>query len=138
MGVKREACLSAPVDESRIARDLGALSLIGRTSDNSLTRLAYTEAGDEAFEYLVSQSRAIGLNTYRDSFGNLYSMAPAALGRRPVIMGSHLDTVIGGGAYDGSLGVVAALEVMRLVAGTQGLGDLPIVLAPNVFWVTQR
>ena len=92
----------------------GGLAAIGREPGGGWTRLAWTEEDRAARAWFEAEAADRGLEVERDSAGNLW-----AWWRRPeadpgpeaqvVAVGSHLDTVRGGGAYDGALGVVSGL-----------------------------
>ena len=115
-------------DQRRIARDLRELSAIGKNLEtNGVTRLAYTDEEDAVLDYVASQARQIGLEISSDAFGNLFCLHSDSLRDCPIIIGSHLDTVQNGWAYDGTVGVVAALETMRVLAETDN--PPPLVLA---------
>lgn len=103
---------SLTVDGYRLQADLDALSRFGRDPDGGVTRLAYTDADLAARDWLIDRLRAIGLQATVDAAGNVHgSGGPAPR----VICGSHLDSVRSGGAYDGALGVVCALEIARVL-----------------------
>lgn len=111
------------VSSTRIQQDLAAFAAIGRTPDGpGITRLAFTAADADARRHAIGLMRAAGLSVRLDAAGNLFGLTPAALAHpeQTVLMGSHLDTVPSGGAYDGATGVVAALEVVRSLAAEAG------------------
>jgi N-carbamoyl-L-amino-acid hydrolase len=89
---------------------LGPLDTIGRGA-NGITRLAWTPEVAEADAWFAAQAEEIGLRVERDPAGNLWACPPVDPPWWGV--GSHLDSVREGGAYDGALGVVAAFEVAR-------------------------
>jgi hydantoinase/carbamoylase family amidase len=97
----------------RLANTLNEINEFG-SSDKGLMRLAYTEEERKAVAYFTELCIKEGLQVRIDSCGNLIARRE---GRNPdlpaVACGSHLDTVIQGGKYDGAIGVVAALEVVR-------------------------
>jgi allantoate deiminase len=102
-----EAAL-AVVSEERIAGRIGALAAIGRDPAGGITRLALTAEEQAARELVRSWLAPLGYHCDQDDAANLHCRA----GDAPrVLVGSHLDTVPRGGAYDGALGVVAAAEV---------------------------
>jgi N-carbamoyl-L-amino-acid hydrolase len=89
---------------------LGALATIGE-GERGLTRLAWTPEVAKADEWFAAQAEALGLAVERDPAGNLWACPPVSPPWWGV--GSHLDTVREGGAYDGALGVAAGFEVAR-------------------------
>ena len=98
----------------------GRLAEVGRDPDGGWTRLAWTEEDRLARAWFEAEASARGLTVERDPAGNLWAWwpgpDPGADGEDPepvVAVGSHLDTVRGGGAYDGALGVVSGLLAVR-------------------------
>jgi beta-ureidopropionase / N-carbamoyl-L-amino-acid hydrolase len=88
----------------------GGLAAIGRDPAGGWTRLAWTDEDRQARAWFESEAAARGLTVDRDSAGNLWAWwGPDAAAGGVVAVGSHLDTVRGGGAYDGALGVVSGL-----------------------------
>lgn len=103
------------VNLERMRRRLSALTSpeLGGTARGGMDRLALTDADRRARDLLGGWFKQAGLQYRVDDFGNMYGrragLDPAA---DPVLVGSHLDTVPGGGRFDGILGVVVALEVV--------------------------
>jgi hydantoinase/carbamoylase family amidase len=127
MRIDRDACAS------RIAHEINKLSAPPFTSGaDGVTRYAFTEPYMLTLRYLSEQLRALGFTVKLDPVGNLIARnrppSAAAIG-----LGSHCDSVRGGGSYDGALGVVAAIEVARL-AHEQGC-DLPLQI---ISWVEEE
>jgi beta-ureidopropionase / N-carbamoyl-L-amino-acid hydrolase len=88
----------------------GGLAAIGRDPAGGWTRLAWTDEDRQARAWFESEAAARGLTVGRDPAGNLWAWwGPDAAAGGVVAVGSHLDTVRGGGAYDGALGVVSGL-----------------------------
>ncbi len=104
------------IDHERLRRDMHALAEIGRNpSDGGIYRLAFEDADMEARRWLMERVEASGGQARLDGAGNVIGRffdrdAPA------VVMGSHIDSVAGGGMFDGSLGVLAGLECARALA----------------------
>jgi beta-ureidopropionase / N-carbamoyl-L-amino-acid hydrolase len=97
----------------------GGLAAIGRDPAGGWTRLAWTDEDRAARSWFESEATARGLTVDRDRAGNLWAWwpGPAADQGGVVAVGSHLDTVRRGGAYDGALGVVGGLvAVGELIA----------------------
>lgn len=89
------------------------ISSFGREENGGITRLSWSPSFLEAQRFLENYMKEIGLQTRIDAFGNLMGTRPGKEERPPVFCGSHLDSVPNGGAFDGALGIIAALEVMR-------------------------
>jgi beta-ureidopropionase / N-carbamoyl-L-amino-acid hydrolase len=118
----------------RLWASLMELKQIGAYDDQAtglrgVRRLALTDADAEARRRCVDWMLQAGLTVRVDRIGNVYATRP---GRDPslpcVLMGSHIDTVATGGAFDGTLGVLGGIEVMRTLndAGIQTLRDIEV------------
>ncbi|HEX4252931.1 MAG TPA: M20 family metallo-hydrolase [Pseudonocardia sp.] len=107
------------VDGGRLWRTLMELAEVGAYPDSDtglrgVSRLALTDADVAARRLVISWLEQAGLAVRIDAIGNIYGRrAGADPAARPVLTGSHLDTVATGGAFDGCLGVLGALEVIR-------------------------
>lgn len=111
---RRRAWDGPSIDEERLRSDIFELSRIGRDeSDLGIYRMAFTEKDAEGREWLVRRIREAGFDAEMDGAGNVFGRMERKGGLPTVLVGSHLDTVPCGGALDGALGVLAALECMR-------------------------
>ena len=89
-------------------------------SEEGVTRLAYSPLDKEAQGWLLKQVQDLGLSVREDAVGNVFLRREGLeVDLPPVACGSHLDTVIHGGAYDGMCGVVGALEALYMLRDTQ-------------------
>ena len=115
------------VDADRLRADFDALAAIGATADRGVERETFSAAHLAARAWFLERTDAVGLEARIDGAANhsavLPSRDPAA---RTLLLGSHLDSVKRGGRFDGALGVVCALEVLRAVQDA-GL-ELPVSL----------
>jgi allantoate deiminase/N-carbamoyl-L-amino-acid hydrolase len=98
---------------ARLSERLQELRAIGADADGGVTRLAYTAEERAAHELLVKWVDARAWEHEADAAGN--TIAVVREGTPYFLVGSHLDSVRHGGAYDGAAGVVAALEVAALL-----------------------
>jgi hydantoinase/carbamoylase family amidase len=99
------------VSGTRLGRDLEALAQIGRDPAGGMTRLALSPADGQARAYVRERMRELGMTVVHDEVGNLVGrLGPAG---PSVMTGSHLDSVLRGGRFDGPLGVVGGLEAVR-------------------------
>jgi len=104
------------INSERLRADLDALAEIGATGDGGVHRPALGEAHLAARAWLRGQIVAAGLEFRMDTAGNHSAfLACGPAGAPTLLMGSHLDSVPHGGRFDGALGVLAALEVLRVV-----------------------
>src|SRR6478609_328773 len=101
-----------PDDFERMWTDL---SPVGRSAaSGGYFRQPFTTPERELSVWFVEQCRARGLRIESDDFGNVVGWWDAGAGPA-VLTGSHLDSVLDGGAYDGPLGVVSALAAIDLM-----------------------
>ncbi len=116
-----QAVTSLRIDPERLARDLSGLARIGIGDDGAVNRLAFSLADLRGRHYMIHLLQRAGIAVRMDGIGNLIGRIEGRDPRAPAVaIGSHIDSVPGGGRFDGSVGVVAALEVARTIreAGT--------------------
>src|SRR5699024_4913132 len=90
-------------------------------------RLAYTEIERQAVKYFIELFEAEGMTVKIDEVGNVIARREGTEPNLPaVVTGSHIDTVYNGGKYDGVIGVVAGLEVIRSLNEQQIETENPI------------
>ncbi len=79
-----------------------------------ITREVYTPLYEESLEYVAELMREAGLTTRVDAAGNLIGSWPGSEPDVPAVLtGSHFDTTLNAGAYDGVVGVLGAIEAVR-------------------------
>ena len=80
-----------------------------------MARLALDDDDARVRRWLASETEKLGCHNTTDQMGNMFARQAGSLGSPAPMtaMGSHLDTQPRGGRYDGILGVMAALEVLR-------------------------
>ncbi|MFB1051970.1 Zn-dependent hydrolase [Paraliobacillus sp. JSM ZJ581] len=101
--------------KQRIEKHIETIATFTATPGNGTTRLTYSKEDLQARHYIKEQMKASGLTVKEDGLGNIFGKLDGALADAPSVMvGSHFDSVPNGGAYDGTAGVVAALEVANL------------------------
>lgn len=99
---------------ARIARDLEYLKQFTSTPGNGCTRLPFTKEARGAVDFLKEIMTEAGLKVQEDVAGNVFGTLEGTEPTLPcVMMGSHFDSVINGGDFDGIAGVIAAIEVAR-------------------------
>ena len=98
---------------SDLTVDLDAVARFGGEG-TSVTRFAWSDELDDAYEYVGKRLRDLGIEVEIDRCGNLIGRWEVGSGK-PIAVGSHLDTVPLGGRFDGSLGVLAGLHAIRLL-----------------------
>ncbi len=117
------------IDGRRLWDSLMEMATIGATPKGGVRRLALSEvdrAGRERFRTLCE---AAGLTVRVDAMGNMFARrAGRDPARLPVLFGSHLDSQPSGGKFDGALGVIAGLEVMRSLNELGIVTEAPVEL----------
>jgi N-carbamoyl-L-amino-acid hydrolase len=102
------------VNGDRIQQHITALSKFGTNPEGGVSRAAFSDADIAGRDYIKKLMQDAGLTVRIDTAGNI-------LGRRegsnaklpPILIGSHIDSVPGGGNYDGDVGVLGAIEVAQ-------------------------
>jgi beta-ureidopropionase / N-carbamoyl-L-amino-acid hydrolase len=117
-------------DPARLWDALMATAAIGGTAKGGICRLTLTDHDRQVRAWLQEQVEALGCVVTRDDMGVMFARRP---GRRtdvaPIALGSHMDTQPTGGKFDGNLGVLAALEVLRTLdaAGYETFAPIELV-----------
>ncbi len=102
------------IDAERLAATISETAGIGGTAKGGICRLALSDEDRRVRDWLVGAIRDAGLSLGIDDMGTIYAVRPGRdMAQPPVAFGSHLDTQPTGGKFDGVLGVLAGLEVMR-------------------------
>ncbi len=101
----------------RIARDIEIINSFTATPGKGVTRFTFSEPYMQARAHVVEELQKIGARVATTLGGNLYGRLEGGTKDLPSVMtGSHLDSVLHGGRFDGVAGVVVALEVARVMA----------------------
>ncbi|HEV7322225.1 MAG TPA: Zn-dependent hydrolase [Ensifer sp.] len=103
------------INAERLIARIHELGDIGRDPQAQLTRLAASDNDKAGRDRLVAWLHAAGLEVAVDRIGNIFGIwrDERNAGEAPLMLGSHIDTVINAGVYDGCYGVLAALEVIE-------------------------
>ena len=105
--------MTLETDINRLSGRIDALGEVGRTEDGALTRLTLTKEDKVGRDLVVRWMKNLGLAVKVDKIGNIFGIREGEKDLPPVMTGSHIDTVIGGGALDGAYGVLAGLEAIE-------------------------
>lgn len=99
---------------NRIKEDIETIAQFNATPGKGITRFSYSPEDKQAREYFIKEFERLGLKVKVDGVGNIRARLEGADPNLPVVMsGSHIDTVLHGGKFDGMVGSVGALEVVR-------------------------
>ncbi|WP_421991122.1 Zn-dependent hydrolase [Roseococcus sp.] len=117
------------INGARLWDALMAMAEIGATPKGGVKRLTLTEVDKAGRRRFTEWCEAIGLTVRVDSIGNMFCRREGRdPTRKPVLLGSHLDSQPTGGKFDGALGVIAGLEVMRTLNDLNIQTEAPIEL----------
>ena len=101
------------IQRERLVKDFEAMAQLTAPGEG-INRLAFTDADWEGRQYIIDCMTDVGLSVEIDDFGNVIGYK---IGKKPdlpaVMVGSHTDSVPNGGNYDGVVGVLSAIEVIR-------------------------
>jgi len=104
------------VNSDRLNQTLEDLAKIGKQPDNTIKRLAFSPEDLKARSQITEWMKSAGMSVRIDSGGNIIGLYPGYESEVPALAtGSHIDTVFSGGRFDGALGVIAGLEVVRVL-----------------------
>ena len=100
------------INIDRLAASIEDLAEIGAIAGGGVCRMALTDEDRQGRDVVVKWMHELGLEVTVDQIGNVIGIRAGQESGRPVMTGSHIDTVASGGRYDGNLGVLAGLEVI--------------------------
>ena len=113
--------------KDRIQKDIETLATFTSTPGHGVTRSSYSKEDTMAKEYLLNECNKLGLEITIDGFGTIFAKREGTLKDAPsVMLGSHYDSVVNAGAFDGVAGTVSALEVMRVLTENNFVNDYPL------------
>jgi N-carbamoyl-L-amino-acid hydrolase len=117
---------SVRIDDRKLRERIEKLSVFGRPAGGAfadgVSRTAYSDADIEGRRFVMAEMKAAGLQPRIDPAGNIFARRsplsgaanrPAAAADKPILFGSHIDSVPNGGNFDGDLGSLSALAVIE-------------------------
>lgn len=122
------------VNGDRLNAHLRALSEFGKNPQGGVSRVAYSSFDREGREYVKGLMRDAKLEVSVDAAGNIIGRrAGRDATRKPLMFGSHIDSVPEGGNYDGTVGSLSAIEVVQTLGerGVTTLHPLEVVVFQN-------
>ncbi len=115
------------VNPKRIEKDIEEINKFNSTPNLGITRSTFTKEYIGAIRYIIKELEQIGADIQTMKGGNLRARFHGSEKNAPSVMiGSHVDSVFQGGMYDGVMGTVAALEVVRIISENNILHKNPI------------
>ena len=124
------------INADRLWGTLMETARIGGTAEGGVRRLALSEEDRQVRDWLKAACTTLGCTVTVDELGNMFAYRPGTdPDATPVAMGSHLDTQPTGGKFDGVLGVLAGLEVLRTLDQAGYVTRRPLML---VNWTNEE
>jgi len=118
-----------PLSGTRLWDSLMEIAKIGGTAKGGCNRQTLTDLDSQGRALFRQWGESIGLTLSVDRVGNMVFSRPGRdPSRKPIAIGSHLDTQPTGGKFDGILGVLAGLEIMRALHEAGAETDAPLML----------
>jgi N-carbamoyl-L-amino-acid hydrolase len=128
------------IDSAALDADLTALSLIGRpvggTFQSGVSRIGYSDEDIAGRKFVMDLMRRSGASVRVDAAGNIFATRPGReAGTPPVLFGSHIDSVPNGGNFDGDLGSLSAIHVLRILEENKIVTRRPLTV---VVWACEE
>ena len=119
------------INEDRLLNRINELGQVGRNDKEQLIRLALSDEDKEGRDLLVSWFNELDLKIEVDRFGNIFATWEEEhnKGEKPLMLGSHIDSVIDAGIYDGSYGVLSGLETVQTLKENNVKTNRPVTIA---------
>jgi N-carbamoyl-L-amino-acid hydrolase len=121
------------VDSQRLQGTLEKLSEFGRNPEGGVTRIGFSETDLAAREYVSGLMKQAGLQVRVDPAGNIFGLRAGSEKLPILLFGSHIDSVMHGGNFDGDVGSMGAIEVIRALndGGVRTRHPLEVVIWTN-------
>ena len=121
-------CSMYKCDKARLTETIQEFSRFGATENDGVTRLSLSEEDVAARDYFKQCCEQLGLEVKIDDMANMYATLKGKSDVPPIMMGSHLDSVVKGGRFDGVLGVITALEAVRTIIDNHIELEIPLTI----------
>ena len=119
------------IERKRLLECLDSLGETGKDKEGRRTRLAASDEDKVGRDLVAGWMKEAGLEVVVDRIGNIFGIwqTPDNKGENPIMVGSHIDTVINAGKYDGCYGVLAGIEIIRRMREEGVKTQRPIAVA---------
>ncbi|KAI0395476.1 hypothetical protein F5Y17DRAFT_191737 [Xylariaceae sp. FL0594] len=95
-------------------------------NDTGMSRLALSDTDKQARDWFVETTSSLGCDIKVDAMGNIFAVRPGRQDGLATFAGSHLDTQPSGGRYDGILGILAGIEMLRVLKDHRAETEFPV------------
>jgi beta-ureidopropionase / N-carbamoyl-L-amino-acid hydrolase len=119
---------SLSINAERLISRIHSLAALAQKEDGSHSRLALTDEDRRGRQQVIQWMQEAGLAVRIDQIGNITGTRPGRSAGRPVMTGSHIDTVGNGGRYDGIYGVLAGIEVLQTLQDSGFVTERPLAV----------
>jgi N-carbamoyl-L-amino-acid hydrolase len=134
--IRTQGANALRVNGDRINAQLTALSQFGKNPYGGVSRTAYSDFDKQGREYVMGVMREAGVEPVIDVAGNITGKrAGSNPSLKPLLFGSHIDSVPDGGNYDGDVGVLSSIEVARTLKEHGHTTKHPLVV---VIWQNEE
>ncbi|WP_156291384.1 Zn-dependent hydrolase [Oceanobacillus salinisoli] len=121
---------SVLINGERLKNTVEEFANFGRTENNGVTRLALSEMDIKVRNHFKDVCEELGMTVKWDDMGSMYATLEGVENDKPpVVVGSHLDSVEKGGRFDGVLGVLTGIEIVRTLVESNIKPQVPVVVA---------
>lgn len=118
------------INGTRLQQTIEEFADFGRTENNGVTRLALSDMDIQVRHHFRKKCEELGMTVVWDDMGSMYATLEGEDNSKPpVVIGSHLDSVERGGRFDGVLGVLTGLEIVRTMVDHHIKPKVPVVIA---------
>ncbi|MFD1927245.1 Zn-dependent hydrolase [Sporosarcina siberiensis] len=115
-------------NRNRLQELIEQFSQLGATANGGVTRLCLSKEDIAARDYFCELCKELGMDIQVDDMANIYATLPGEKSCPPIVIGSHLDSVEKGGRFDGVLGILTAIEVIRTLKENDIELEIPLML----------
>ncbi len=122
-------------DELRLKDKIDTFATFGALDNGGITRLSLSPAALAARDEFCKRCRTLGMEIKTDDMANIYATLKGDENLPAIMMGSHMDSVVQGGNYDGILGVLTALEAAETIVAERIPHRHPITV---VVWTNEE
>ncbi|KAF2141369.1 uncharacterized protein K452DRAFT_351491 [Aplosporella prunicola CBS 121167] len=121
------------VNQARLMEDLHHTCSFGtgerwgkQSTETGMHRLSLTDDDKQARDWFVATTKALGCHVTVDAVGNIFAVRPGRREGPPTFTGSHLDTQPTGGRYDGILGIISGVEMLKVLSDSWVETEFPV------------
>ena len=124
------------LNPDRLNANLKAISAFGANPQGGVSRTAYSDADRAGRAFVMDLMRTAGLDVSVDFAGNIFGRRAGSMpALKPIVFGSHIDSVPDGGNFDGNVGSLAAIEVAQTLAEQRTVTRHPLEV---VVWANEE